>query len=128
MLTGYPGLWRAIVLVVVAASVWALASPLLLLFPVFQDGAGAAVNAFQSGRLTEALLVVLPAAVAGLVGLAGTALVAHGNGKGKVLLGAAALALLALTVFTAATIGRVFFPPGIVLALAALWLPPPSPP
>lgn len=127
MLDRYPGPWRIAVLAVFGACAWVMLSPLLLVLPVFQDSVGASGNAFQAGRLPESLVVVLPAALAGLVGAGGTALVARGNGTGKILIGGAALTLLLLTVFAAGTIGKVFFPSGIVLAFAALWLSSPSP-
>ena len=85
------------------------------------------MNAMAAGRLSEALAALLPAAAAGILGLAGVWLVSTGRGWGRFAIGAAGLGLLALTVFTAATIGKVFFPPGIILSVICLWFPDPQP-
>ena len=134
MPTRYAGLFRVFVMIGLGACLWALLCPVIVLLPVFQaplsaPGVAAATgqNAMHAGRLGEALTALAPGAAAGAAGLAGIILVAEGAAWGRTLIAGAALVLLLLTILTAASIGEAFFPPGIVLALATLWLPSPPP-
>jgi hypothetical protein len=123
---GYTTSGRLFLAVVWLAGVWAAFAPVLVFAPIFQiadPGGLRTANALQAGRLAEVLPVLVVFSGAGLLGLAGTALLARGRRRGRVVLGAAAGLLLVLTMLAAASFGILFFPAAMVLVVAALWLP-----
>lgn len=106
-------------------SVLAVLAPLLVFLPMYDPSGPAAsdTTAYGAGKLGEALAALAPAAAAGVAGLAGVWRLHAGRKHGRLLLMAAAAGLLALTVFTAATLGRYLIGPAMLLVLAALWFP-----
>ncbi len=109
----------------ILAVVWGLLSPLLVFLPLYyadtaRDAADK-TNAFDAARVGEAMFALGPSAAAGLLGLIGMGLLTRGKQVGRALLGVSALGLLALSVFTAATLGKFLFPPALLFTFPTLW-------
>lgn len=116
---------RVLLGVAIVGGALALLTPLLALLPIFDPGLGRGhTNAWNAGKLGEALAVLLPCAVAGLAGLAGARLVWDGKTPGRALLMLAAATLLGFTIFTVETLGRYLFGPAVLFVVPSLWLQP----
>lgn len=107
------------------AGTWALLTPLLVFLPLYYADTATEVqdktNALDAGRLGEAMMALGPSAAAGVVCLAAMALLKRGQQIARPLLGLSALGLLALSIFTAASLGPFFFPPALLMAFPTLW-------
>ena len=122
------------------AAVLALLTPLLVLLPIFEpSGGGDKVSASAAGKLGTALTVLVAYAVAGVAGAIGARTPSRlrrdppraelerrrqlaDKAFGKPLVMAAALAMLALTIFTVRTLGPYLFAPAVLMVIPALWL------
>ena len=108
------------------AGALAFLTPLLVFLPTYEprvlSDPVVRQNAFDAGRLGEALAALGPAAGLGLLGIAGTLLLARGFKPARVVLGLSAVALLALSVLTASSVGWFLFAPAVLLFFTAMWL------
>ena len=124
MPTERSGTQRFVLRAAVLASGWSILLPLLVFLPIFDSTEGRGLTAYGAGELGEALAVLLPASALGALGLLATRLALRGSTAGRVILTGNPIALLALTIFTAATVGPFLLPPAVLYIFPALWLMP----
>ena len=110
------------------AGLLAILSPLLMFLPLFDPQAlteeSSQTNAIDADRVGEALAALLPAAGLGLIGLGAAWALQRGWRWAQMVLMAVAMALLGLTIFTAASVGPILVAPAILFVFPALWLQP----
>ena len=108
------------------AGAWAFLTPILVFLPTYEprvlSDPVVRHNAFDAGRLGEALAALGPAAGLGLLGIAGTLLLGRGFRPARLVVGGSAIGLLALSVLTASSVGWFLFAPAVLLFLTAMWV------
>jgi hypothetical protein len=106
------------------ASGWSILLPLLVFLPIFDSTEGSGLTAYGAGDLGKVLAVLLPVSALGVLGILATRLTLRGSAAGRVILTGNPIVLLALTIFTAATVGPFILAPAVLYIFPALWLMP----